>query len=67
MKDKTIDTTKEFMKGAILGYCQTRTPEEVGELFDITFQHLKRNKAADVCLAITAQFFAHYDKENKND
>ena len=66
MKDKTIDTTKEFMKGAVLGYCQSRNPEEVSDLFDDTFKYLNRNKAADIVLAITASFFAHYDKEDKN-
>lgn len=66
MKDKTVDTTKEFMKGAILGYCQTRNPEEVGELFDDTFKYLKRSAAADVCLAITASFFSHYDNKEKS-
>ena len=62
------DNVTEFLKGAILGYCQTHKPEEVGEIFDDAFKYLKRSKAADVCLSITASFFDHYDKEKiKNE
>ena len=32
-----FDSTTEFMKGAILGYCQSREPEEVAMLFDDVF------------------------------
>ena len=51
-----MDTTTEFMKGAILGYCQTRKPEEVAELFDDVFLKLGINRAADISAAISARF-----------
>ena len=38
------DNTTEFMKGAILGYCQTREPEEVALLFDHVFLTLDRKR-----------------------
>lgn len=64
---KVIDTTKEFLKGAVTGFTQTRKPEEVAELFDIAFTHLSRSESADICLAIINSFFTHYDKEDKHE
>ena len=64
---KMVDTTKEFLKGAVTAYAQTRKPEEVAELFDIAFKHLSRSESADICLAITSSFFNHYDKEYKHE
>lgn len=64
---KIVDTTKEFLKGAVTAYAQTRKPEEVAELFDIAFTHLSRNESADICLAIMNSFFTHYHKEDKHE
>ena len=57
-----IDDTKEFLKGAMLAYVQTHTPEEVSELYDLVFTYITRTEAADICLAITAKFFDIYDR-----
>ena len=38
------DSTTEFLRGAILGYCQSREPEEVAELFDDVFLTLDKRK-----------------------
>ena len=63
-----IDNTTEFMKGAILGYCQTHKPEKIGEIFDDAFKYLNIREAKYICLSITASFFEHYDKEKiKNE
>ena len=51
------DSTTEFMKGAILGYCQTREPEEVAELFDDVFLNLDIEKASNISAAIPARYF----------
>lgn len=51
------DSTTEFMKGAILGYCQTREPEEVAELFDDVFLKLDIDRAADISAAIEGRYF----------
>ena len=51
-----MDTTTEFMKGAILGYCQSREPEEVSMLFDDVFLTLDREKAANISAAIAARY-----------
>ena len=50
------DATTEFMKGAILGYCQSREPEEVANLFDDVFLTLDRKKAANISAAIAARY-----------
>ena len=50
------DATTEFMKGAILGYCQIREPEEVAKLFDDVFLTLDREKAANISAAIAARY-----------
>ena len=51
-----IDSTTEFMKGAILGYCQSREPEEVAMLFDDVFLTLDREKATNISAAIAARY-----------
>lgn len=51
-----MDSTTEFMKGAILGYCQSREPEEVAMLFDDVFLMSDREKAANISAAIAARF-----------
>ena len=51
-----FDSTTEFMKGAILGYCQTHEPEEVATLFDDVFLTLDREKAANISAAIAARY-----------
>jgi hypothetical protein len=50
------DDTTEFMKGAILGYCQAREPEEVAMLFDDVFLTLDIKKAANISAAIAARY-----------
>ena len=50
------DNTTEFMKGAILGYCQSHKPEEVAELFDNVFLTLDIEKAASISAAISARY-----------
>lgn len=52
-----MDTTTEFMKRAILGYCQSREPEEVAILFDDVFLTLDREKAANISAAIAGRYF----------
>lgn len=51
-----FDSTTEFMKGAILGYCQTHEPEEVASLFDDVYLNLNPEKAANILAAITGRF-----------
>lgn len=51
-----MDSTTEFMKGAILGYCQTHEPEEVAMLFDDVYLKLNPEKAANISAAITARY-----------
>lgn len=51
------DNTTEFMKGALLGYCQSREPEEVAMLFDDVYLTLDNEKAANISAAISARFF----------
>lgn len=51
-----FDSTTEFMKGAILGYCQSREPEEVATLFDDVFLTLDREKVANISAAIAARY-----------
>lgn len=50
------DDTTMFMKGAILGYCQTHEPEEVSMLFDEVFLTLDIKKAANISAAIAAKY-----------
>ena len=50
------DSTTEFMKGALLGYCQSREPEDVAKLFDDVFLTLDREKAANISAAIAARY-----------
>lgn len=50
------DNTTEFMKGAILGYCQSHEPEEVAMLFDDVFLMPDREKAANISAAIAARY-----------
>lgn len=52
-----FDDTKEFMKGALLGYCQSREPEEVAKLFDDVFLTLDIEKASNISAAIAARYF----------
>ena len=51
-----FDHTTEFMKGAILGYCQAREPEEVAMLFDDVFLILDPEKASNISAAIKARY-----------
>lgn len=51
-----FDSTTEFMKGALLGYCQSREPEEVAMLFDDVYLNLNPEKAANISAAISARF-----------
>lgn len=51
-----MDSTTEFMKGAILGYCQSREPEEVAKLFDDVYLTLDKEKAANISAAIAARY-----------
>lgn len=64
-----MDSTTEFMKGAILGYCQTREPEEVAMLFDDVYLNLNHEKAANISAAIAARylFIALNVREDKVD
>lgn len=50
-----FDSTTEFMKGAILAYCQTHEPEEVAMLFDDVFLILDIKKAANISDAIAGR------------
>lgn len=50
------DSTTEFMKGALLGYCQIRDPEEVAKLFDDVYLTLSIEKAANISAAISALY-----------
>lgn len=50
------DSTTEFMKGAVLGYCQSREPEEVAKLFDDVFLTLDIEKASNISAAIAARY-----------
>ena len=50
------DNITEFMKGALLGYCQSREPEEVAMLFDDVYLTLYNEKAANISAAISARF-----------
>lgn len=66
-----LDSTTEFMKGAILGYCQSREPEEVAMLFDDVYLTLDPEKAANISAAISARFLyiaciVSYDKKIEN-
>lgn len=51
-----FDYTTEFMKGALLGYCQSREPEEVAMLFDDIYLTLDTEKAANISAAISARY-----------
>ena len=50
------DNVTEFMKGALLGYCQSKEPEDVAKLFDDVFLTLDREKAANISAAIAARY-----------
>lgn len=50
-----LDETGNFLSGAILGYCQTHTPEEVAELFTATFITLPYDKACEVAACISGK------------
>lgn len=50
------DSTTEFMKGAILGYCQSHEPEEVAMLFDDVYLTLDKEKAANISAAIEGRY-----------
>ena len=50
------DNITEFMKGALLGYCQSREPEEVAMLFDDVYLTLDNEKATNISAAISARF-----------
>lgn len=52
-----IDSTTVFMKGAILGYCQCREPEEIAKLFDDVFLTVDMEKASNISAAISARYF----------
>lgn len=50
-----MDNTTEFMKGAILGYCQSHEPEEVALLFDNVAMNLDSEHAMNIAGAIPAR------------
>lgn len=62
-----MDSTTEFMKGAILAYCQTHKPEEVAMLFDDVYLILNPEKAANISAAITSRYLyiACYARDDK--
>lgn len=49
------DYTTMFMKGAILGYCQSHKPEEVAKLFDDVALTLDSEHAINIAGAIPAR------------
>lgn len=64
-----MDNTTEFMKGALLGYCQSREPEDVAKLFDDVYLTLGKEKAANISAAIAGRylFLALNVMEDNND
>lgn len=65
-----MDNTTEFMKGAILGYCQMHEPEEVAMLFDDVYLNLNPEKAANISAAISARFIfiaCNLGRDDKRD
>ena len=63
-----FDYTTEFMKGALLGYCHSREPEDVAKLFDDIFLTLDREKAANISAAIAARYlFLALNVKEEND
>jgi hypothetical protein len=63
-----FDDTTEFMKGAILGYCQSHEPKEVAELFNDTFNILDNDKAWDVAACISQKMVTiTLAKEDKHE
>ena len=58
--NEEIDSTKEFLKGAMAGYISTRSPEEVAELFTMAFKYTNKDKAADIVLCLSRLFFETY-------
>ena len=57
-----IDSTKEFLKGAMAGYIASRSTEEVAELFIIAFNNTDKDKAAEIVLDISRLFFETYKR-----
>lgn len=55
-----INDTTKFIKGALLGYCQSREPEEVALLFDYVFLTLDKDKAAEIVLSLSRLYFERY-------
>ena len=50
-----LDDNGNFLSGAILGYCQSHTPEEVAELFNATFNILPYDKACSIAACISGK------------
>jgi plasmid replication initiation protein len=63
--DDFIDRDKEFLKGVMLGYCQSRNSQDVADLFDLVFKFISKEKAADILIEITSTYFEHYGRLQK--
>lgn len=62
-----MDETQEFLKGAILGYVQAHSDEEISEVFKFTFDHLSRGAGLNLCANIFETYFKlNITKESKN-
>lgn len=61
----TEDNNTAFLKGAILGYCQSHEPEEVAELFNDAFNYLPICKSTDIAAYITKKMLIVWT--NKED
>lgn len=59
------DYTTLFMKGAILGYCQSHKPEEIAILFDDVALNLDSEHAMNIAGAIPARIL--FLLSNKDD
>lgn len=55
VKEGDFDSTTEFLKGAILAYCQTHEPDDVGGLFNDAFKLLPQDKACKIAGSITSK------------
>lgn len=62
-----LGDTGNFLSGAILGYCQSHTPEEVAELFNVTFNVLPKDKGIDVSACISGKAILSYGLKEDNN
>lgn len=58
-----LDDTGNFLSGAILGYCQSHTAEEVAELFNATFNVIPKDKGLSVAACISGKAILTYGFE----